>query len=46
MQAALWAPSMAGWDIILEALAELPDTGETGPTRWPGQEAPEPTPQS
>ena len=41
MQAALWAPRMAERDIILEALAELPDPSETAPTRWQKQEAPE-----
>ena len=41
MQAALWAPSTAERDIILEAIAELPDPGETVPTRCPGQESPE-----
>ena len=30
MQAALWAPSMAERDFILEDIAELPDPG-----RWP-----------
>ena len=44
MQAALWAPRMAERDIILEALAELPDPSETAPTRWQGQEAPELSP--
>ena len=41
VQAALKAPSMAERDIILRALAELPDHGETAPARWPGQTAPE-----
>ena len=41
VQAALWAPSMADRDTILEALAELSDAGETVPVRWPGQTAPE-----
>ena len=31
------APSTAKRDMILEALAELPDPGETAPTRWLGQ---------
>ena len=41
IQAALWAPSMADRDIILEALAEFPDPSETTPARWPWQAAPE-----
>ena len=41
VHAALWAPSMAERDIILEAISELPDPGETAPTRWPGQESPD-----
>ena len=41
IQAALWAPSMAERDIILEALAVFPDHSETTPPRWPGQAAPE-----
>ena len=41
VQAALSAPTLAERDIILEALAELPDPGEMAPTRWPGQEASE-----
>ena len=32
---------MAERDIILKALAELPDPGETAPARWPGLAAPE-----
>ena len=35
MQAALWAPSMAECDRILEAIAELPDLGETAPMEAP-----------
>ena len=35
IRAALWAPSMAERDIILEALAEFPDPSETTPSRWP-----------
>ena len=38
---ALWAPSMAERDIILEALAEFPDPSEATPARWPGLAAPE-----
>ena len=41
IQAALWAPSMAERDIIIEALAEFPDPSETTPARWLGQAAPE-----
>ena len=33
---ALWAPSMAERDIILEALAEFPGPSETTSARWPG----------
>ena len=36
--AAVWAPRMAERNIILEAVAELPDSCETVPTRWPEQE--------
>ena len=41
IQAALWAPSMTERDILLAALAELPDPSDTAPVRWPGQAAPE-----
>ena len=39
VQAALWAPTMAERDIILEALAEPPEPGEAVPAQWPEEEA-------
>ena len=41
VQAAFWAPSMTEREELLEAVAELPNPGETVPSQWPGQEASE-----